>query len=77
MITELKGFVSNNPQCNVRYEFIPDLCEHLVEISSKILSAEKDIMNFRIFLRSKFDKEFPNDTILFITKDSLIQIEEL
>lgn len=62
------------PCCAIRYEYDDSMKEHLVEIVDTTGDYSKCIMDFRINIRNSMYNLYPDDTIMFVSKESLNKI---
>ena len=74
IINNLKDLHKKFVQSNIRYEFLPNLKSHLIEITPKEFYDCDDYINEELIFEEKFQENFKNEDIVFVTSDSLNKI---
>jgi hypothetical protein len=74
IINNLKDLHKKFVQSNIRYEFFPNLKSHLIEITPKEFYDCDDYINEELIFEEKFQENFKNEDIVFVTSDSLNKI---
>ncbi|MGM0532517.1 MAG: hypothetical protein ACQER7_14315 [Bacteroidota bacterium] len=64
-------------EIQIRYEYRENTQSHLVEvIPSAFFSNDEDYLREEAILEEKFENQFPNENIVFISEGSLTEIKE-
>jgi DNA-directed RNA polymerase subunit E'/Rpb7 len=64
------------PDIQIRYEYREQEFLHIVEIlPEKFFSKNKKYIDFEIELTEKFENTFTDETILFVSENSLTQVK--
>ncbi len=75
IIKSLKDLHDKFVHSNMRYEFLPNLKSHLIEITPIEFYESEDYIDQEMILEENFKNMYFDEDIVFITNDSLNKIE--
>jgi hypothetical protein len=78
LINHLNRISSVFPEIRIRYEHRRECLCHIIEIIPEtVFHDDLDYIKTESDLESEFEKLFPDEEIIFITADSLLEIKEV
>jgi len=76
LIKELKNFHEKYSYIEINYEYRKSINTHIIEIKpEKYFKEDKDVIDHQIQLEDEFELNYPSESILFITDNELISVE--
>jgi hypothetical protein len=70
----LKDLFSKFPSGNIRYEYRPNRKSHVIEVTPIDLFDDEDYKLAELLLEQKFETEFPQESIIFVSTNSLNRV---
>lgn len=77
VIKEIYVLIKRIPIIKVRYEFDPKVLTHIIEIVPKeVYHFDEEYISWENNVYERFDHLFPNESICFVSDDSLVGVEK-